>query len=178
MVTRPPSGETARMPASGGDPGGRAAPGVWRASAIVRGEPCEILRALTDPELIATWAPMSFELEHPGARRLRAGSQERVSGSLAGLRASFDVEVTRADDARLELVAEGPLAMDVAYSFRAQGRRVRVDASIGLRRRGGLAGTVARAAVAALLDAGALERALQRLAQSLREPAELELMSA
>lgn len=143
---------------------------VWTACAEVPARPCEVLRALTDPESIAAWAPMSFELDGPGARPLRTGSHECVSGSVAGLRTSFDVEVLRADETLLELVAEGPLAMDVAYRLREQGAGVQIHASIGLRSRGGLTGQVLRAAIGALLNAGALERALGRLARSLPEP--------
>jgi uncharacterized protein YndB with AHSA1/START domain len=150
---------------------------VWSARAAVTAEAAEVLRALTDPELIADWAPISFELDEPGGK-LRAGSHERVSGSIAGVRASFDVDVTRADLGRLELVAEGALAMDVVYHLREQGGRVLVDATVGVRRRGGLGGQVMRAAVAALLNAGALDRALARLAESVGDCSRRELVAA
>jgi hypothetical protein len=144
------------------------APDVWSARAAVRAELCEVLAALTDPELIADWAPVGFELEDPDRRALRAGSHERVCGSLAGVRAYFDVDVTCAESGRLELVAEGPLAMDVAYRFRENAGRVVIDASVGLRPRSGLTGQILRGAVVALLNAGALDRALERLAESVR----------
>src|SRR4051812_20429038 len=82
------------------------------ARATVRGEVREVLAALTDPELIASWAPVGFELEDPDGCPLHAGSHERVCGSLAGVKAFFDVDVTCAEPGRLELVADGPLAMD------------------------------------------------------------------
>lgn len=126
---------------------------------------CEVLAALTDPELIAAWAPVGFALDRPGASRLQTGSHERVSGSLAGVRASFEIDVMRAEPGRLELVAEGPLGMDVAYRFREQGGYVALVASVSLHRRGGLTGQILRGAVAALLNAGALDRALSRLAE-------------
>src|SRR5579871_5372935 len=85
---------------------------VWHARATLHGESSEVLAALTEPELIAAWAPVGFELEDPGALPLRAGSHERVCGSIAGVRAYFDVDVTCAEPGRLELVADGPLAMD------------------------------------------------------------------
>lgn len=151
---------------------------VWSARAAVRAQPADVLAALTDPELIAGWAPIGFELEGSAGRRLRAGSHERVSGSLAGLRASFDVEVSRAGPGVLELVADGPVAMDVAYRFPERGGAVVVDASVSVRRRGGLTAQVLRAAVVALLDAGALDRALQRLAASLCECSDAELAAA
>lgn len=140
---------------------------VWSARATVRAEACEVLAALTDPELIAAWAPVGFELEDADARPLHAGSHERVCGSLAGVKAHFEVDVTCAEPGRLELIAEGPLGMDVAYSFREQGGRVVLDASVGLHPGGGLTGRILRGAVVALLNAGALDRALQRLGESL-----------
>jgi hypothetical protein len=149
---------------------------VWRARASMRSESGAVLAALTEPELIAAWAPVGFELEDPDAMPLHAGSHERVCGSIAGVKAHFDVEVTRAEPGRLELVADGPLAMEVAWRFRACRDRVVVDASIVLRPRSGLTGRILRGAVVALLNAGALDRALQRLDESLcREP---ELIAA
>src|SRR3954454_15149292 len=158
--------------------GNQQAPEIWSARATVRGEVREVLAALTDPELIASWAPVGFELEDPDGCPLHAGSHERVCGSLAGVKAFFDVDVTCAEPGRLELVADGPLAMDVAYRFRQQGGRVVVDASVGLRRGGGLTGQILRKAAAALLNAGALDRAMQRLENSLCSRSEPELAAA
>ncbi len=144
---------------------------VWSARAAVPADAREVLAALTDPELIAAWAPVGFELEDGCPALLRAGSHERVSGSLAGVRAGFEIEVHRAGPDRLELVAKGPVSMDVAYRLREQGGRVVVDASVGLRRCDGLTAKILRGAAVALLNAGALERALQGLAESLGAPA-------
>jgi hypothetical protein len=152
-------------------------PEVWSAHAVIDADAAEVLQALTDPKLIAAWAPVSFDVEDPAAC-LHAGCHERVSGSLAGLRASFDVHVARADLARLELVAEGPVCLDVAYRFRQQNRRVLIDARVCVRRRGGVGGQVMRAAVGALLSAGALDRALARLAEAVCENSQPELAAA
>jgi hypothetical protein len=151
---------------------------TWSAHAAVQARPADVLAALTVPELIATWAPIGFELEQSDGRPLRTGSRERVCGSLAGLRAGFDVEVTRAGCDVLELVADGPLTMDVAYRFPEQHGGVVVDASLRLRHRGGLSAQILRGAVVALLDAGALDRALRRLASSLYERSDGELVAA
>lgn len=151
---------------------------MWSARATVRGEVREVLAALTDPERIAAWAPVGFELDDPDACPLRAGSHQRVCGSLAGVKAFFEVDVKHAEPDRFELVADGPLAMDVAYRFRQQGGRVVVDASVGLRRGGGLAGQILRPAATALLNAGALDRALERLGESLCRHGEPELAAA
>src|SRR5689334_3998003 len=105
-------------------------PELWSARATVHAEAGEVLAALTDPELIAAWAPIGFELDDPEAPPLRSGSHERVCGSIAGVKAHFDVDVMCAELGRLELVADGPLGFDVRYRFRQQGCRVVVDASV------------------------------------------------
>jgi hypothetical protein len=146
---------------------------VWSASAVLHNDADEVLRALTRPDSIAQWAPVRFDVDGLAGNRLRAGSCERVRGSIAGITATFDVEVTRADSGRLELVARGPVALDVAYSFSEHHDGVIVNAQVGVRRGRGLTSQVLRAAVGALLNAGALGSALRRLESSLsytREP--------
>ena len=151
---------------------------VWTASATLRSDPDEVLRALTSPASIAQWAPVSFDVDGLAGSRLRAGSRERVSGSIAGITATFEVEVRRADTERLELVARGPVALDVAYSFSELGDGVIVSARVGVRRERGLTAQVLRAAVGALLNAGALASALRRLESSLSYPCQPELLAA
>ena len=56
----------------------------WRASANLCANAEDVLTALTDPEAIAVWAPVSFEVEGLTEGRLEAGSRERVAGLLAG----------------------------------------------------------------------------------------------
>lgn len=153
-------------------------PDVWSASAELDAGAADVLEALTDPELIAEWAPVSFEIEGASAQPLRAGSHERVSGSIAGLTTRFDVEVARADTRRLELSARGPLSLDVAYAFRARGSRVLVEAHVAVHRRGGMRAHVLRAAVAALLRAGALDCALGHLGDCVSERCEPALLAA
>jgi hypothetical protein len=153
-------------------------PEVWSASAHMLSDPDEVLDALTDPGAIAQWAPISFEVDGLARGRLRAGSRERVSGSIAGIRATFDVEVTRADRQRLELVARGPVSLDVAYSFSEHDGGVVVDAHVGVRRQRGLTAQVLRAAVGALLNAGALRSALRRIEASLPCARGVELVAA
>jgi Polyketide cyclase / dehydrase and lipid transport len=136
---------------------------VWTAQADLPADVEDVLLALTDPDLIASWAPVQFDVDGLADGRLRAGCRERVHGSLVGVTTSFDVEVARADSDRFELVARGPVSFDVAYRFRPQLRGVRVEASVSLRQRGGLAAQLVRTAVAAALNAGALGAALRRL---------------
>jgi len=152
---------------------------VWTASAEVPSDVDDVLCALTEPASIASWAPVSFEVEGLAGSRLPAGSRERVSGSIAGIRTTFEVEVTRADRQRLELVAHGSVSLDVAYSFSQHDAGVTVvDARVGIRRQRGLTAQVLRAAVGALLNAGALRTALRRLESSLSCPLEPELRAA
>ena len=147
------------------------APDVWTASAWLDNDPDRVLRALTDPAAIARWAPVNFEVDGLAAGRLAAGRGERVSGSIAGIAATFDVEVMRADTKGLELVADGPISLDVNYSFIEHDDGVSVHACVGIRRRRGLTAQLLQAAVAALLNAGALARALRKLEDSLGAPA-------
>jgi uncharacterized protein YndB with AHSA1/START domain len=153
-------------------------PDVWTASADLPSDPDAVLDALTDPATIAQWAPVSFEVEGLARERLHAGSRERVSGSIAGIRATFEVEVARADQRGLQLVANGPVSLDVAFEFSEHDDGVIVDVHVVIRRRPGLTAQVMRAAVGALLNAGALGSSLRRLEASLPCPRECELLAA
>jgi Polyketide cyclase / dehydrase and lipid transport len=151
---------------------------VWTASIDLGSDPDEVLRALTDPAAIAQWAPVTFEVDGLAGPRLRAGSRERVSGCIAGIRTTFEVEVRSADRQRLELVARGPVSLDVRYRFEEHDGGVRVDAQVGIERQRGLTARVLRAAVGALLNAGVLGSALRRLGASLSAPLEADLLAA
>jgi hypothetical protein len=151
---------------------------AWTASANLHSDADAVLRALTDPTSVACWAPVSFEVEGLAGGRLRTGSRERVSGSIAGVKATYDVEVTRADRQRLELVANGPVSLDVAYGLNEHEDGVIVEARVAIRRQRGFTAQVLRAAVAAVLSAGALRTALRRLESSLSGPREVELFAA
>jgi hypothetical protein len=83
---------------------------------------------------------------------------------VAGIKGSFEVDVLRADEERLELRACGPVDMAVAYRLADDAGGTAVEASISLERRRGVAAQVVRSATAALLDAGALNRALADMA--------------
>jgi hypothetical protein len=153
-------------------------PDTWSACAELDADATDVLEALTDPQTIAAWAPVSFDVESPAGQRLRAGSRERVSGSIAGIGATFEVEVARADAERLELVASGPVSLDVVYTFRQRGSRVTVVARVAVSHRGGMRAQLLRPAVNALLRAGALQQALERLEDSLSDRYEPALIAA
>jgi uncharacterized protein YndB with AHSA1/START domain len=140
---------------------------VWSASMCVGAAPGEVLDALTDPDAIARWSPVPFELEHLDGRRLRSGSEARITGSAAGVKCAFEVEILRADDEALELRARGPVDMEVAYRLADCAEGTTVQATIALRQRSGITAQVLRAAAAALLNQGALDRALAQLERGL-----------
>jgi Polyketide cyclase / dehydrase and lipid transport len=134
---------------------------AWTASALLDADADAVLEALTDPDRIAEWAPVGFDLDDAG--RLCSGARTRVRGTLAGLGATFEVEVVRADEDGLELVARGPIELDVEYLFETAGDGVHVDARVAIRRRPGLTAKLLEGAASGLLGRGALDSALRRL---------------
>ncbi len=139
---------------------------TWTATKRIDAEPAAVLGVLTDTDAVRRWSPVPFDLDDD-ADRLIAGARMRVSGQLVGKRVRFDVQVHEAGDGRLALTASGPVAFDVAYEARAAGRGMSdVCASVSLRSCGGLFGRLAEQATAALLTAGALGVAVDRIAAS------------
>jgi hypothetical protein len=128
--------------------------------------PEQILQVLTDPEEIRSWSPIPFDVEDLDGLRLEAGSVARVSGSLAGKRVGFDVEVHAADAHGLELTAQGPISIDILYELEPVDGGSEVTASIGLRDGSGLTGRLLAKATGALLQAGALSAAAGRIARA------------
>ena len=140
---------------------------TWTATKHVDADPAVVLDLLCDPDACRRWSPVPFELDGAAAKRLAAGSRMRVSGSLVGKRVGFDVEVHEAADGRLALSAHGPVAFDVAYEARPLGDAgSEVCASVSVRPGRGLFGRLAEQATAALLQAGALGIAVDRIARS------------
>lgn len=139
----------------------------WQYNATVPGSPAEILELLTEPGAIARWAPVPFEVVALDGTRLESGSRARVAGRLAGRAVEFDVDVLRASDDRLELVAEGPISLDVQYRLRPVGAASEIEASVSVEGRG-LFGRVLAKATETLLAAGALRLSLERLARELQ----------
>jgi hypothetical protein len=128
-----------------------------------------VLDLLTEPDAIARWAPIDFEvLDHQG-ERLRTGTRARVCGVLAGRRLELDVDVLDAEDGRLALVANGPISIDVEYIVRPSDRGSQLHASISVAGRG-LMGRVLAQATDVVLAAGALDVAVGRIGREL-EPA-------
>ena len=140
---------------------------TWHSNATVPGSPADILAFLTEPEAIARWAPVPFEVLALDGDRLRSGSHARVAGHLAGRRVEFDVDVRQASTDRLELVADGPISLGVRYMLRPRGEYSDVDASVSVEGRG-LFGRVLAEATEALLAAGALRLSLEHLGRELQ----------
>jgi hypothetical protein len=138
----------------------------WTARKRVDGPPDEVLELLTEPNAISRWAPIDFTVIDWDGERLAAGERVRVRGSLAGRSLDFVVDVTEADDGRLELTATGPIRLDVAYQALARADGTDVHASITVSGNGLLGGLLARA-TDALLAAGALGAAVDRIANEL-----------
>jgi hypothetical protein len=124
-----------------------------------------VLRVLTHPESIRRWSPVDFDLDELSGRRLAAGTRGRVTGRVAGVTVGFDVEVHAADEASLELSAEGPVAFDVRYELMPHEAGSSLNASVTVRRGEGITGRLVEKATAALLSAGALEGAAGRIAR-------------
>jgi hypothetical protein len=125
-----------------------------------------VLELLTEPDAIAEWAPVPFEIVSIADRRLRTGSRARVAGRLAGRAVEFDVFVHEASGDRLALAADGPISLDVQYVLRPAPGGSDVRASISVEGRG-LFGRVLASATEALLAAGALRVSLDRLGRQL-----------
>jgi hypothetical protein len=129
--------------------------------------PDEVLDLLTDPEAIARWAPIPFEILGLDKQRLSADAIIRVRGQLAGHRAEFSVHVLEVSDERLTLVAQGPVSLEVDYDVRAACRGSRIHASVSVLGHG-LVGRLLAKATEALLAGGALQSSLNRLANQPR----------
>jgi uncharacterized protein YndB with AHSA1/START domain len=144
---------------------------TWTATTIIDAGPEAVLDVLTDPDAVARWAPLPFDVEDLDTPRLMTGSRARVSGRLAGRRVGFDVEVHEAVPQRLALAADGPVGLDVAYDWSASGDGSEVRASISVRSGKGFTGRLIAEATNALLSAGALTHAISRLGREAACPA-------
>jgi hypothetical protein len=139
---------------------------TWSNQIRCSGTPEQVLRLLTEPQAIARWSPVGFELRAFDGERLRAGDRVRVSGSLAGRSVEFLVDVASASDGRLALTASGPIRIGVEYLVRAVGAQSDVQASVDVAG-GGLLGRMLACATDALLAGGALRASLARIAGEL-----------
>jgi hypothetical protein len=121
---------------------------TWTARTSVSGDPDEILELPTELDGIRSWAPIPFEVTALPGDRLEAGSAACVRGGLAGRSVSFDVE----------------------YDVRPAAAGSEVEASVAVSAARGLVGRLLGRATDAMLAAGALSSAVDRLGQQF-EPA-------
>jgi hypothetical protein len=138
----------------------------WTATATANTTPCQVLEVLTHPAKIRGWSPIDFDVEELDGRRLAAGTRGRVTGRVAGVTVGFDVQVHHADEGRLELSADGPIGIDVRYDLRSGADGAEFDAWVSMRPSRGLTGRIVAGAASALLSAGALEGAADRIARA------------
>ena len=143
--------------------------GTWTTETQMAGRPDEVMVLLTQPDTIARWAPIPFELVDFRRHRLLTGDTARVRGGLAGRNVEFTVEVAQASDGRLALTASGPIDIDVEYVAEEipDGSNVRACVNVSGR---GFVGRLLAQATEGLLAAGALRAAVSRIAREL-EPA-------
>ena len=138
----------------------------WTTSTQTNASPEQVLEVLTHPDAIKLWSPVDFEVDDLRGSRLAAGDVTRVTGSLAGVRVGFDVEVHAASADGIELTALGPIGIDVRYELTPAAGGSDVKATIGLRGGGGITGRLISKATAALLSAGALDGAARSIARA------------
>jgi hypothetical protein len=142
---------------------------TWTTEMWVAGMPEAILDVLTDPEAIARWAPLEFEVLELDGVRLEAGSHARVSGGLAGRHLEFHVDIREAHPRRVSLIANGPVAIDAEYVLRPSRGGSSVRASVSVSGRGLIGGALARA-TEALLAAGVLRASVARMGRLAAAP--------
>lgn len=139
---------------------------TWTTHTTIDSPPHQVMDLLTQPEAIARWAPIPFELIDLPGRRLSTGSRAKVSGGLAGRQLQFDVDVHQADNGRLALRATGPIEIDVEYVATPAGSGSDLRASVSVTGRG-LTGRILASATSALLSAGVLSTAVRGIAREL-----------
>jgi uncharacterized protein YndB with AHSA1/START domain len=137
----------------------------WTSTAQANATPERLLEVLTHPQQIRRWSPIEFDVDDLASRRLAAGTRTKVTGRVAGVPVSFDLQVHAADPERLEISAEGPIGLDVRYELAPAGAGAEMTASVRVRGGGGLRGRVVATAAATLLSAGALDGATGRIAR-------------
>jgi hypothetical protein len=137
----------------------------WTSTARAKATPERLLEVLTHPQQIRRWSPVDFDLDDLETRRLAAGTKAKVTGRVAGVPVSFDVNVHAAEADRLELSAEGPIGLEVRYELADDGDGAEMTASVRVRRGRGITGRVVAGAAVSLLSAGALDGATGRIAR-------------
>jgi uncharacterized protein YndB with AHSA1/START domain len=137
----------------------------WTSRAQAKATPERVLEVLTHPQQIRRWSPVDFDVDDLESRRLAAGTKTKVTGRVAGVPVSFDVEVHAVEPDRLELTANGPIGLEVRYELADTVDGAEMIASVQVRKARGITGRVVATAAASLLSAGALDGATGRIAR-------------
>jgi polyketide cyclase/dehydrase/lipid transport protein len=135
------------------------------------GTPDAVLDLLTAPRAIERWSPIPFKVLDLDHARLGAGDRVRVCGALASRSVEFLVNVAEAQDGRLSLTATGPIRIDVEYVVSPAAGGSNLRARIGVAG-SGLLGRVLARATDALLAAGALRAAVDRISAEVEQDVE------
>jgi hypothetical protein len=139
---------------------------TYQASTEIDARPSAVIDVLTDPEAARSWSPVDFEIEANEHARLRSGTRMEVGGRVAGREVRFDLAVHEASRTHLSLTASGPFEMRARYDAREIETGTVLRASVSVASSGGIRGRLVSSAAEALLSAGALERAMERIARS------------
>jgi hypothetical protein len=139
---------------------------TWTTETWVAGAPDEVIELLTEPDAIARWTPIPFELLDLDGERLETGTRARVRGSLAGRSMEFDVAIREAAPDCLSLVATGPVWIGAEYLLSERDGGSALQASVSVSGRGLIGGVLARACEA-VLAAGALSASVSRIGREL-----------
>jgi uncharacterized protein YndB with AHSA1/START domain len=142
---------------------------TWTTETWMAGPPDKVLNLLTEPDAIARWAPIPFEVLRLDGARFEAGTRARVRGVLAGCRMEFDIEIHEADEERVSLLATGPVSIGAECQLAPVDGGSEVRTSVSVRGRGLMGGVAARV-VESVLAAGVLRVSFARIGREL-EPA-------
>ena len=144
---------------------------TWTATTTVDAGPEAVLDVLTDPDAVARWAPLPFDVDDLDTPRLVTGFPRPRLRPPGRPPRRLRRRGPRGRARRLSLAAHGPVGLDVAYDLSATEDGSEVHASISVRRGKGITGRLIAEATAALLSAGALTHAVSRLAAEAACPA-------
>jgi hypothetical protein len=139
---------------------------TWSAQTQIAAAPDAVLGALTDRALCLSWAPVPVTLSELDGDQLVPGSTARVSGRLLRRELSFAIEVQAADAELVSLRADGPFSLQAEYTMQRAPGGCDLRATVRLHEGRGLGGRLLASASRALLDAGLLQRAVQRIADA------------
>ena len=144
--------------------------GTWVTRTCVDTRPERVLSLLTDPAACASWSPVPFEVRKLDGDRLLAGRSAQLAGRIAGKEVAFDVDFLEAGEGAFALRARGPFEIDARYEAVEGCRNTELRASVSIRGTGGFLGRLAARAAEGMLAAGALDKALYRIARAAESP--------